>query len=251
MKCLVITKRQIMLTCALVLALTVCVIGTLSAFAGSDTKLPIYCVETEEKKIAISFDAAWGNDDTETLISILSDYNVPATFFVVGAWVDKYPESVKQLSDAGHRVENHSNTHPYMTKLSGEQILNEIECCNQKIASVTGRTPTLIRPPYGDYDNHVVETVEQAGMYCIQWDVDSLDWKANATPESICKRVTSKVKNGSIVLFHNDAEHTPEALPTILKTLKEQGYEFVFIEDLIYKENYEVIHDGTQCKKDG
>ena len=248
MKCLVITKRQIMLSCALVLALTVCIVGTMSAFAGNDRKLPIYCVETEEKKIAISFDAAWGNDDTQQLINILSNYNVPATFFVVGAWVDKYPESVKQLSDAGHRVENHSNTHPYMTKLSNEQISNELSSCNQKIASVTGRTPTLIRPPYGDYDNHVIEAVEQAGMYCIQWDVDSLDWKDSATPENIAERVISKVKPGSIVLFHNDADHTPAALPTILKTLKEQGYEFVFIENLIYKENYEIIHDGTQCK---
>ena len=89
-------------------------------------------------------------------------------------------------------------------------------------------------------------------MFTIQWDCDILNWKDNATPESICKRVTSKVKNGSIVLFHNDAEHTPEALPNILKCLKDEGYEFVFIEDLILKENYEIKHDGTQCKqKDG
>ena len=177
MKCFVITKRHINLACALVLALTVCIIGTVSAFAGNNRKLPIYCVETEDKKIAISFDAAWGNDDTEQLIKILKEYNVPATFFVVGAWVDKYPESVKQLSDAGHRVENHSNTHPYMSKLSSEQIIGEIDSCNKKIASVTGRTPTLIRVPYGDYDNHVVETVEKQGMYCIQWDVETLATK--------------------------------------------------------------------------
>ena len=248
MKCLIITKRQITLACALVTAFTVCVIGTLSVKAGNNKKLPIYCVETEKKQIAISFDAAWGNDDTETLIDILGEYDIPATFFVVGAWVDKYPESVKQLSEAGHRIENHSNTHPYMTKLSEEQMKNEIENCNKKICDVTGRTPTLIRVPYGDYDNRVVETIESMNMYCIQWDVDSLDWKDNATPDSICKRVVSKVKNGSIVLFHNDAEHTPEALPNILKCLKDEGYEFVFIEDLIYKENYEIIHDGTQCK---
>ena len=80
---------------------------------------------------------------------------------------------------------------------------------------------------------------------------DSLDWKDSATADSICKRVTSKVENGSIVLFHNDADHTPEALPTILKCLKDEGYEFVFISDLILKENYEIKHDGTQCKKDG
>ncbi len=78
--------------------------------------------------------------------------------------------------------------------------------------------------------------------------VDSLDWKDNATPESICKRVTSKVKNGSIVLFHNDADHTPEALPTILKCLKDEGYEFVFIDELIMKENYKIDNNGMQCK---
>ena len=124
----------------------------------------------------------------------------------------------------------------------------QLKVCNDKIAAITGKTPTLFRPPYGDYDNKVISTVESVGMKTIQWDVDSLDWKDSATPDSICKRVTSKVKNGSIVLFHNDADHTPEALPTILKCLKEEGYEFVFIEDLIYKDNYEIIHDGTQCK---
>lgn len=192
---------------------------------------------------------SWGNDDTGTLIKILKEYDVPATFFVVGAWVDKYPESVKELSDAGHRIENHSNTHPYMTQLSKNQMKNELTCCNEKIKQITGRCPTLFRAPYGDYDNAVIENTQECKMYTVQWDVDSLDWKDNATPDSICQRVTSKVKNGSIVLFHNDADHTPAALPQILKCLKDEGYEFVFIEDLIYKKNYEIKHDGTQCKK--
>ena len=240
-----------MLALCVIIATAVIVTGSVGILASQNRKLPIYCVKTDKKQIAISFDAAWGNDDTETLIKILKKYDVPATFFVVGAWVDKYPESVKALSDAGHRIENHSNTHPHMPQLSSEQIKNELNSCNTKIEAVTGRCPKLLRVPYGDYDNAVLEATEQMKMFTIQWDVDSLDWKDNATPESICKRVTGKVKNGSIVLFHNDADHTPEALPTILKTLKKQGYEFVFIEDLIYKENYEIIHDGTQCKKDG
>ena len=190
----------------------------------------------------------WGNDDTEQLISILAEYDVPATFFVVGAWVDKYPESVKALSDAGHQIQNHSNTHPYMSKLSAEQITDELESCNKKIENITGVRPNLLRPPYGDYNNCLIETTQSLDMYTIQWSVDSLDWKDNATPDSIYQRVTSKVKNGSIVLFHNDADHTPAALPNILKCLKDEGYEFVFINDLIYKDNYEIIHDGTQCK---
>ena len=248
MKFLIIKRQHIMLAICVIVATVVLVTGSVSILASQNRKLPIYCVKTDKKQVAISFDAAWGNDDTETLIDILKEYNVPATFFVVGAWVDKYPESVKALSDAGHRIENHSNTHPYMTQLSREQMINEIESCNNKIKAVTGRCPTLIRVPYGDYDNAVVETVESLNMFTIQWDVDSLDWKSHATADSICKRVTSKVKNGSIVLFHNDADHTPAALPTILKCLKDEGYEFVFISDLIYKENYEIKHDGTQCK---
>ena len=248
MKFLIITKKQIMLSICIVVGLAVVIVGATGIFAKSERLLPIYCVETEKKQIAISFDAAWGNDDTEQLIKILKEYDVPATFFVVGAWVDKYPESVKALSDAGHQIQNHSNTHPHMPQLSKVQMRDEIQSCNEKIKKITGTTPTLLRPPYGDYDNALIEVMTELNMHTIQWDVDSLDWKDTSTADSICKRVTSKVKNGSIVLFHNDAEYTPEALPTILKCLKDEGYEFVFIDDLIYKDNYEIKHDGTQCK---
>ncbi len=248
MKFLIITKKQLVLSvCVFVLVIAVA-IGSISALAQANKLLPIYCVESDKKQIAISFDAAWGNDDTETLINILKEYEVPATFFVVGAWVDKYPESVQALSDAGHQIHNHSNSHPHMSQLSVAQIKDEITSCNEKIEKITGKCPSLIRVPYGDYNNTVIEAVNELGMFTIQWDVDSLDWKDNATPDSICQRVTSKVKNGSIVLFHNDADHTPEALHTILKCLKDEGYEFVFIDDLILKENYEIKHDGTQCK---
>lgn len=249
---LVISKKQLTAACCTILVFIMLIVGSVSVFADNNRKLPIYCVENKKKQIAISFDAAWGNDDTEHLIEILAQYEVPATFFVVGAWVDKYPESVKALANAGHQIQNHSNTHPHMTQLGTEQMFDELTACNNKIAAITGCTPTLFRCPYGDYDNAVINAVENSNMYAIQWSVDSLDWKGNATADSIYKRVTSKVKNGSIVLFHNDADHTPEALPNILKCLKDEGYEFVFISDLIYKENYEIKHDGTQCEiKDG
>ncbi len=248
MKYLIITKKQLMIAAAVIVAAAFAAVCSIGVAANSNRKLPIYCVETEEKKVALSFDAAWGNDDTEQLIQILGDYGAKATFFVVGAWVDKYPESVKQLSDAGHQIMNHSNTHPNMPSLNERQKLDELSACNNKIAEITGKVPNLFRPPYGDYDNATIETAESLEMYTIQWDVDSLDWKDNATADSIYKRVTSKVQNGSIVLFHNDAEHTPEALPRILETLKADGYEFVFIDELIMKENYTIDHSGKQCK---
>ncbi len=177
MKYLCITKKQIMLVLSLVVAVTVVIIGSVGAYASANKLLPIYCVETDKKQIAISFDAAWGNDDTETLINILKEYNVPATFFVVGAWVDKYPESVKALSDAGHQIQNHSNTHPHMPQLSKEQMMDEIESCNKKIENITGVCPTLLRPPYGDYDNSLIEVMNEQKMYTIQWDVETLATK--------------------------------------------------------------------------
>ena len=215
------------------------------AASASSRSLPIYRVRTDEKKVAISFDAAWGNEDTQQLIDILNQYNVKATFFVVGSWVDKYPESVKALHDAGHDVMNHSNSHPHMSQLSAAQMVAEANACSDKIEKVTGTRPNLFRMPYGDYNTTVVDTLKQAGYYSIQWDVDSLDWKGLSAAE-IAERVLSKTKSGSIVLFHNAAQNTPEALPKIIETLQGQGYEFVKIAELICKENYAIDNTGEQ-----
>lgn len=209
-------------------------------------QLPIYCVQRDSKVCALSFDAAWGNEDTQTLIDILDRYQVKATFFVVGDWVDKYPESVKALSDAGHEIMCHSNDHAHFNTLSADQIAADINACCDKIEAVTGTRPTLFRPPFGEYDDHVVTTVRGMGMEIIQWDVDSLDWKDYDAP-TITQRVTSKVGPGSIVLFHNAALHTPEALPSILEYLLQEGYDVVPISQLILTGDYTLDHTGRQC----
>lgn len=168
---------------ALVLAAAVGVRGVQAVQASASKRLlPIYNVKTEEKKIAISFDAAWGNEQTQTLIDILKEYNVKTTFFVVGAWVDKYPDSVKALAAAGHEVCNHSNTHPHMPKLSENDIKQQISSCNDKIKAITGVSPLLFRPPYGDYNNAVVKGTQDLGMYAIQWDVETLEIKIKLPP---------------------------------------------------------------------
>ena len=235
----------------------VCIVAALlvvsvSAPAVNETsaktkKLPIYCTEKNEKIASLSFDAAWGNEDTEKLIEILAKYNVKATFFVVGEWVDKYPQSVKALSDAGHEIMNHSDTHPHMPTLTREQMIKELSECNNKIEKITGTRPILFRAPYGDYDNTMLETVKSIGMYTIQWDVDSLDWK-DYTADAIFSRVTTRVQPGSIVLFHNAAKNTPEALPKIIEKLQKDGYSLVPISKLIYKDNYKINHEGRQVK---
>ncbi|MEA4932271.1 MAG: polysaccharide deacetylase family protein [Lawsonibacter sp.] len=213
--------------------------------SASARQLPIYCVQRDQKIVSISFDAAWGNEDTQQLIDILSQYQVKATFFVVGAWAEKYPECVKALHDAGHEVMNHSNTHAHYPQLSVNEVVADLNACNDKIEAVTGVRPTLVRLPYGDYDNNSINAARSIGMEPIQWDVDSLDWKGISSDE-ITRRVTSKVQPGSIVLFHNAAIHTPEALPAILQTLIQEGYSFVPISQIILPQPYTIDHTGRQ-----
>ena len=209
-------------------------------------QLPIYCVQKDYKVLSISFDAAWGNEDTQQLIDILGKYNIKATFFVVGGWADKYPESVKALHDAGHEVMSHSDSHAHFNSLSTDEIIADLNACGDKIEAVTGVRPTLFRCPYGEYDDHVINAVRSLGLEPIQWDVDSLDWKDLPAGE-ITERVVSRVQPGSIVLFHNAALHTPEALPAILETLLQEGYTFVPISQLIITGSYTIDHTGKQC----
>jgi len=213
--------------------------------AVTERELPVYSVERDGKFVSLSFDAAWGNEDTQMLIDILAKYNVKATFFVVGEWVDKYPESVKALHDAGHEVMNHSNSHAHMSQLSSEAIVADVEACSDKIEAVTGVRPTLFRCPYGEYDDNVIGTVNGMGLTAVQWDTDSLDWK-KLTAGEIYKRVSSKVQPGSIVLFHNAGLHTPEALPSIIEYLLAEGYTIVPISEILLTGDTYIDHTGRQ-----
>ena len=213
-------------------------------------KLPIYSVETPEKKVAISFDAAWGADDTDTLLQILKDNDVLSTFFLCGTWIDKHPEDVRKIANAGHDIANHGNSHAHGAKLSLEQNKKEIKDCHDKIKSVTGIEANLFRPPYGEYNNTVITAAEELNYYVVQWDIDSHDWMAKGIDYEVNRVLNHKnLKNGSIVLFHNDAKFTPQTLDTIIKGLKEKGYEIVPVSQLIHKENFEMDHTGRQKLK--
>ena len=220
---------------------------TVGAGTSSTRSLPIYSVETEEKKIAISFDCAWGVDYTEKLLDIMEKNDVKCTFFAVQFWVEKYPSYVEKIINAGHEMGTHSRTHSYMSKQSEAEIRDELTTSSQAIEKLTGQKVTLFRPPYGDYDNELIDTCLDMGIYPIQWDVDSLDWK-NLSATEIAMRVINGVKPGSIILCHNNGLHTAESLPLIFSTLKNRGYEFVPIGELIYKENYTIDHNGRQRK---
>lgn len=216
--------------------------------SASDRELPVYCVQREDKVVALSFDAAWGNEDTQTLIDILGKYKINATFFVVGQWVDKYPESVKALCDSGNEIMSHSDDHAHFAQLSADQISANINASNDKIENLTGVRPTLFRCPYGEYNDTVIKTVNGMGMIPVQWDVDSLDWK-ELSADDICSRVLNNVKPGSIVLFHNAAKNTPEALPAIIESLIADGYTIVPVSQILLNGDYYIDNTGRQCAK--
>lgn len=223
---------------------------TSAAPAGNsfgDRELPIYCVETDEKKISLSLDAAWGDEDTQKILDILEKHNINVTFFMTGGWVDSYPEDVRAIYAAGHDLGNHSEHHEDMPALSVEQQEEELLLVHDKVKELTGYDMFLFRPPYGSYSNELIQNARGLGYYTIQWDVDSLDWKnhdAQTIIDTICNH--NHLGNGSIILCHNSGEHTAEALDRLIPILQEMGYEFVPISQLIIRDHYHMNFEGRQ-----
>lgn len=214
-------------------------------FGGRE--LPIYSVETDKNKVALSFDAAWGAEDFDRIMEILDKHNVKVTFFMTGGWVSDNPDCVKKLVEKGHDLGNHSEHHYDMTTLSAEEMQSEIMEVHDKVKELTGYEMELFRPPYGAYDNNVINTAYDCNYYPIEWSVDSLDWKDYGV-NSIIKTVTEHkdLGPGAIILCHNGAKYTADALDEMLTKLEEAGYEIVPISSLIMKEDFHMDVTGKQ-----
>lgn len=220
-----------------------------SSPASAPQKLvPIYSVKRSDSVIAVTFDCAWGADDIEDIISVLKKHNCPATFFVLGTWAEKYPDAAQSIVKNGHEIANHSYNHDYYTKMTPDEMLEDIKKCNDIIKRITNTVPTLFRAPSGDYNNSVVETCRSAGITYLQWSVDSLDWKG-LTGEEMLGRILPKIQNGDILLFHNGTAHTAESLDDILTQIEKKGFHFMKASDMIYKDNYYIDHTGRQIKQ--
>ena len=249
---LTMTKRKLLrvviCTTLIIAGISIGIYAVLSAVntGASSKKVPIYAVNRDDKKISITFDAAWGNTDTDELIEILREGGIKATFFVTGEWVDKFPEDIKKFFDEGHEIQNHSDKHPHPRKIGINELIEDTRNCGIKIEEVTGVAPTLYRAPYGEYNDKVVTTIEGMGYKFIQWSVDSIDWK-DLEKDKMVNRIVSRTENGGeILLFHNDRPNTMAALPEIIEKLKEKGFEFVTVSELIYKSDYRVDNNGVQ-----
>lgn len=209
--------------------------------------LPIYNVKTDEKKVAFTMNCAWNADDIDSILETLKSNDVKITFFMVGNWVDKYPEAVKKIHEAGHEIGSHSNTHPHVNNLSSEKNLEEIKLSVKKIENLTGSKVELYRTPYGEYNDIVIQTARKNGYYPIQWDLDTLDYKG-LTGDEMWNRIKNKLINGSIILSHNGTKHTSDSLDMLIKNIKKQGYEITTVSNLIYKDGFSIDNNGTQIK---
>lgn len=236
-----------LLSFALLLTISAAYVGalpdTVNVVSGK-RELPIYCVNRDDNKISISFDAAWGGDKTLGILDLLDEYNIKTTFFLVDIWTQKYPELVKEIVARGHEIGNHSTSHPQMSKLNETQIAKELNIQADNVLAIAGVRPVLFRPPYGDYNNRVITTARAQGFVPIQWSVDSLDWK-NRGAQEIINRAT-KVKSGDIVLFHNDSQYILDALPAVLKYYAENGYSVVPISEILLTGETTIDIQGRQ-----
>lgn len=215
-------------------------------------KQPIYRVERTDKNIALTFDINWAEkEELYEILNILDKYDVKGTFFIMGKWVI-YPEgNEKKLKDIyakGHEIGNHSFVHPDFKKITKERMVSEIKKTEEIIDESIGIKTKLFRFPSGGYTEDGVSLVRSLGYEAIQWDIDSVDWKEMGL-EKEYNKVVLNVKSGSIILFHNDGKYTPLNLDRLIPELKSQGYNFVKVGDLIYKENYEIDNQGNQRLK--
>ena len=240
--------RQTALVLSLLL-LTLCYAGPLqenaTAVVAVKKVLPVYSVEREDDVISITFDASWGGDQTMRILDILDEYDAKATFYLVGIWVDKYPELVKAIHERGHEIGNHSNKHDHMTQLSAEAIRNDLDAISDKVEALTSQRPTLFRAPYGDYNNQVVTVAREEGYEVVQWSIDSLDWK-NRGVDDLIKRATNQVQKGDIILFHNDSQYILDTLPAILRHYQSLGLKMIPTKDILLQGETTIDVQGKQ-----
>ncbi len=218
--------------------------------ASTSKMLPIYSVDTEENKVALTINCAWNAEDIDLIVEVLAKNQVKATFFIVGDWASKFPDAVKKISDSGNEVANHSESHAHVNNLNYEKNVEQITKCSDRINKITGKPTTLYRGPYGEYNNTVIKAAEDNNHTMIQWNIDSLDYKG-LTGEQMWERIEPKLTKGSIILMHNGTENTALSLDMIINNIKKKGYELVTVSDLIYKEEYTIDNNGVQHEKFG
>lgn len=250
---LIVTKKRTLFTFIIVLIIAAVTLvslafsGVIGASAKEKRLIPIYSVAVDDGRIALTFDCAWGSTKTRRIMDEVEKYGYKCTFFATGFWIDENQELVKEIFSRGHQIGNHSENHPHLSKVDAETLGKEIDLVSAKIEALTGEKTTCFRAPFGEYDNRLMSALKERNTHCIQWSIDSLDWKGIGGKE-ITERVVNRLKSGDIVLFHNDSDHVLDALPFVLVAVKNKGLNAVRVDELIYFEDYTVDGQGKQIK---
>ena len=211
---------------------------SLASEAASLPQVINYGVRSE-KRIALTFDACSSIHQSQLdrkLVQVLVDYNVPATLFMGGKWVEDQPEAAKELADNPlFEIANHGFHHRHLTRLDRATTKQELQRAQDAIETITGVRPRYFRAPYGEYNRQLVKVAAGLGLTTIQYDLASGDPDKRATAKRLSRHVLHNVKGGSIVVMHINQRgwHTAEALPTIIRDLREQGYTFVTVSELL------------------
>lgn len=247
MRIYIVKLKTLIISAITVIALTALffIPRTITVFNSTDGRnLPVYRVGRDDSKISLTFDCAWNDDDIESILDTLDNYNVTAAFFVTGDWADKYGDSLEKIRSAGHIIGNHSYNHLDYTKLTANEIRSDIDKADASINNACGAVTKYMRTPSGAYNDTAINAVESMNKICVQWSVDSLDYKDGVSEDTILSRL-GKTKSGDIILMHNGTELTAQLLPKIIKGL-EKKFEFVSLDELIYSENFTINHAGEQ-----
>jgi len=191
---------------------------------------PIYQGNTGNKKIALTCNVVWGEEFVPRMLDVLKKNDVKMTFFMGGKWVRDFPDLARQIA-LGHELGNHSYSHPHPTFISKNENIAEIKKTEQAVYEVTKIKTILYAPPYGEFNNTVLEAADDCGYRTILWSIDTVDWQ-RPSPDVIVRRVLEKAHNGAIVLMH-PTEPTVKALPTLIESLREQGYELTTVSELL------------------
>ena len=203
--------------------------------SGKGEPSAIYSVNTDKKRVALTFDISWGDKRPGPILDILEEKQVDkVTFFLSSPWAENHQDIVQRIVDAGYEIGSHGHKHINYSRLSEDEIREQIVKADEILYKLTGTKPNLIRMPNGDFDKRVLQVADSLGYTVIQWDTDSLDWM-NPGVDRIVQRVVSRVHPGDIILMHasDSCKQTHLALPAIIDQLREKGYEFVTVSELI------------------
>ena len=245
MKIFILNSRKLLLlTVIIISAILFSIVNTIISVSNENKEIPIYSVKRDDTKISLTFNCAWGNDDIDLILKTLNNHNVKATFFIVGDWAEKFPESLKKIAENGHEIGSHSYNHAHYNNMTYAKILADIEKCDSVIENIIDNEICLVRGGYGEYNNDVLNACKNTNRTYIQWSLDSIDYKAKSV-DYILNRLVPNVKNGDIILMHTGTDYTASSLDALLSELS-KNHELVTVSELIYKDDFTIDHSGCQ-----